>query len=323
MVSVAMVAYNQQDVIEQAILGVVNQQADFPVELIIADDASTDRTHQILLEWQQKYPHIIKVIRNESNVGLQRNYFVAFAHCRGKYLALCDGDDYWCDSNKLARQVAYMEAHPECALTFHRVINLFEHNGSKSFSNGGQKVDCDVSDLSRSNFITNLSVVYRADCVDLGSLPSWFVENNPLPDYALHLLFASHGTIHYFKRPMGVYRIRKTATWSLARQYEKLRMALTVRDCIMEYLDNDPRIVPGLQAGSKAILLSMMRNAGNDEALLAYPRERLLRYPEFPDQAAITRALAAPLPAKPLHRRLLTAARTHLSRLLPIPGPAR
>lgn len=291
MVSVSVVAYNQEDIISDAIKGVVGQRCSFPFELVIVDDNSTDGTFDVIKEWQQRYPHIIKAYRNPKNLGLQRNYFEAFSHCTGKYLALCDGDDYWCDASKLRRQIEYMEAHPECAITFHRVVNLYEYNGTMSFSNGSQRRDTTVTDLSHANYITNLSVIYRRECVDFEALPEWFKTENPLPDYALHLLFATHGTIHYFRRPMGVYRIRKTSTWSEARRNEQLQMALTVRQKFMEYFKADPRITPGLEAACQRIRTAM--------------------------------AQPADAPSTPLSKRIKASIRATVSKAIPTPRPPR
>lgn len=121
MVSVVMIAYNKEKYIGRAIKGVVDQVTDFSVELIVMDDCSTDSTPQIIQQYADRYPDIVHHFRNQSNLGLQRNYLEGFKHCRGRYMAICDADDYWCYRHKLSKQVRYMEDHPECALTFHRV----------------------------------------------------------------------------------------------------------------------------------------------------------------------------------------------------------
>ena len=113
MVSVAMIAYNKERLIARAIEGVVRQRAPFAIELIIVDDASTDATLGVARMWQERYPDIIKVFANKTNLGLQANYIEAFSHCTGKYLAICDADDCWCSPSKLRRQVRYMEKNPD------------------------------------------------------------------------------------------------------------------------------------------------------------------------------------------------------------------
>ena len=114
LVSVKMITYNHELYIAQAIEGVVKQETEYPFELIIGEDFSTDGTMEIVLEYQKKYPHIIRVITSDKNVGMKRNGYRTTKACRGKYIAFCEGDDYWHRSDKLQKQVDYMESHPEC-----------------------------------------------------------------------------------------------------------------------------------------------------------------------------------------------------------------
>ena len=115
-VSVYMITYNHDPYIAQAIEGVLIQETDFPIELVIGEDCSTDRTRKIVLEYQKKYPEIIRMITSEKNVGAKKNGKRTRALCRGKYLAFCEGDDFWHHPKKLQMQVDYLETHPECGL---------------------------------------------------------------------------------------------------------------------------------------------------------------------------------------------------------------
>lgn len=318
MVSVAMIAYNKAGVIADAIKGVVKQKTDFPFELIIVDDLSTDNTYNIAAEWAERYPEIIKLYRNSKNIGLQRNYLEAFSHCKGKYLAICDADDYWFCDKKLATQVKYMESNPDCAITFHRVVNYYEADNSKSLSNGGQQADTSITELSRSNFITNLSVVYRKNLVDLSQLPIWITDDKS-PDYALHMLYASHGKIHYFSKPMGVYRISSGSSWSMTEKFEKLKMSLIVREHLMDTFAGQQDIIAGLEQATINILLHMIIAAENDNAKIMFARKRLMNYGNYSDES-ITSAINRIRTAKPsLKKRLLTPARIFVSRFIPLP----
>ena len=116
MVSIKMITYNHEHYIAQAIEGVVKQETNFPFELIIGEDCSTDGTIEIVLEYQKKYPDIIRVITSDKNVGAKKNGYRITKACRGKYIAFCEGDDYWHRPDKLQKQVDYMETHPECGL---------------------------------------------------------------------------------------------------------------------------------------------------------------------------------------------------------------
>ena len=284
MVSVVMIAYNSSRYIGQAIEGVVRQRRDFDVQLVICDDASTDSTAEVVADWSRRYPGVIDYHRNERNLGVQGNYLEAFRHCRGRYLAMCDADDYWCCRTKLARQVAYMEEHPGCALTYHRVINYYEATGEMSLSNGGGMVERSAQGLAARNVITNLSVMYRADLLDLRNLPEWLGEIRLL-DYAMHMLYAQHGSVHYMSRPMGVYRHLPTAIWSLAEQSRRRDMALDVRRHLIRALAHRPDLTGPLEAACQRML----------------------------DAAAA--------PQAPARRSLMSRCRAAVSRLLPVPKP--
>ena len=253
-VSVMMLTYNHEKYIAEAIRGVVLQKFDHPFELVIGDDCSTDNTLRICREWQQRYPHIIKILERERNIGVHRNLMETLSACTGEYLAKCEGDDYWCNKHKLTRQVEYMEKHPECNVTFHRVINYYSHNNTKSLSNGGQKTDTTINDLSRSNYITNLSVMYRRSV--LPQIPSWISEV-AAPDYTLHMLHASTGHIHYFATPMAVYRKHSQGMWGVADNEKQLRMAMKSRERLIEHFYDNATVKEGLINTYTSIALSL------------------------------------------------------------------
>ncbi len=267
MVSVMMISYNQEEFIDEAIRGVMLQKVPFDIELIIGDDCSTDSTAERCRYWQQKYPDIIRILPRERNLGVQRNYIDVYNHCRGKYIAVCEGDDYWFDRSKLRRQVEYMEGHKDCTVCFHRVVNYFTDTRTMSLSNGGQKRDTSIADLSRSNYITNLSVMYRRGV--FGALPDW-VEQVTAPDYTFHMLHASKGKIHYMNRPMAVYRQSSKGVWSKAGAERRLRMSLLARKNLIDYFSGVRDIVEGLMESSVSVAISLviyLENEGRyDEA---------------------------------------------------------
>lgn len=289
MVSVVMVAYNSAKYIEDAIRGVVNQRTKFRVQLIVSDDASTDDTEALVMKWRERYPDIVEYYRNPVNLGVQGNYLAAFRHCRGKYLAMCDADDYWTCRTKLARQVSYMEKHPECAICFHRVINYYEGTGEMSLSNGGGKVMQihNAYDLSQRNVITNMSVLSRMSLLDFDNLPVWLGDVRLL-DYAMHMLFAAsrpENTIHFFKRPMGVYRHSAEAIWTMTEKKARIQMAIDVRKHLIEEFAGRPDLVANLNTACE----DMRRNMDK--------------------------------PDVPPKRKLLSRLRAAVSRLLPLPRP--
>jgi len=118
LVSTQMITYNHAPYIAQAIEGVLKQRVNFAIELVIGEDCSTDGTREIVLEYQRKYPDVIRVITSDKNVGANKNAYRTMKGCRGKYVAFCEGDDYWHHPHKLQKQVDYLESHPECGLLF-------------------------------------------------------------------------------------------------------------------------------------------------------------------------------------------------------------
>lgn len=118
LVSVKMITYNHAPYIAQAIEGVLNQKVNFQVEIVIGEDCSTDGTREIVFEYQKKYPDVIRVITSEQNVGTKKNGYRTTKACRGKYIAFCEGDDYWHNPDKLQKQVDYMENNPECGMVY-------------------------------------------------------------------------------------------------------------------------------------------------------------------------------------------------------------
>jgi glycosyltransferase involved in cell wall biosynthesis len=118
LVSANMMTYNHAPFIIEAIEGVLQQKTDFPFELVIGEDCSTDGTREIVIEYQKKYPDIIRVITSDENVGMKINGLRTMSACRGKYIAFCEGDDYWHHPYKLQKQVDYLESHPECGMVF-------------------------------------------------------------------------------------------------------------------------------------------------------------------------------------------------------------
>ena len=318
MVSVVMISYNRAAYIGKAIESVVNQKVDFKFELIITDDCSTDGTYEIACEWAERYPGIVKVFRNSTNLGIQANYVEAFKHCTGRYLAMCDCDDYWCSRKKLATQVAYMENHPECSLTFHRVVNSYENDHSKSLSNGGLRNPVTLETLSRGNVITNLSVMYRRGLVDLTKLPEWVLDIQ-LIDYSIHMFYASRGEIHYFSKPMGVYRLWNDGTWGGSDRYGRLMMSYKVRRYLMEHFKDNTRILPGLVEASRNILLQMMKSTSNDDER-GYAQSELIRIRAFENEESIQAALDKLRETKPpMLKRVLKQLRKMISRLVPLP----
>lgn len=130
LVSIVTITYNHEPYIRKCIEGVLMQQVNFPIEFIIAEDCSTDGTLAICKEYAEKHPDIIKIITSENNVGALQNEVRAINAAKGKYLAFCEGDDYWTDPLKLQKQVDFLEAHPDYSVCFTRYKIYYEKNNT-------------------------------------------------------------------------------------------------------------------------------------------------------------------------------------------------
>lgn len=130
LVSVCMTAYNHEAYLRQAIESVLAQRTSFAVEIVLGEDCSTDATAAICREYAGRYPGRVRMVTSEANVGWRANYRRTFDACRGKYVAYCDGDDWWSDVRKLQMQVELLESDPGCGMCFTRAENFYQATGA-------------------------------------------------------------------------------------------------------------------------------------------------------------------------------------------------
>ncbi|MDX1666095.1 MAG: glycosyltransferase [Saprospiraceae bacterium] len=216
-VSVSIITYNQVRYIRKAIESVLAQEVDFPIEIIIGDDFSTDGTREILIEYQAKYPDKIFLIlhpRRYEGVPGRLNNITNLYTCRGQYIALLEGDDYWADDGKLQRQVDFLDQHPDYVLSFHDALMVWESEDhpNRRFSEQRPMLNRDGAfsheQLAEDWLIPTGSLVFRNSA--LGEFPDWFWEVISA-DYALILLISRHGKAFYFHRPDSIYRQHETS----------------------------------------------------------------------------------------------------------------
>lgn len=224
-VSVSLTTYNQERYVGIAIESVLAQVVDFPMELVIADDCSTDRTRGICREYQQKYPQRIRLIERETNLGAVPNYLETFQACAGDYVAFLEGDDFWTDPRKLQKQVEFLDTHPDFAICCHNVSVVDEHGGVKQdlLLHGVPEVST-VEDLCRGHdYISTPSCMVRNHL--LKEIPRWLYALEGC-DWPLDILHAEKGKIRFFKEPMAAYRIHPAGIWSKYGDMEKLQISL-------------------------------------------------------------------------------------------------
>ena len=217
-VSVLCMAYNHERYIRQALDGFVMQKTNFPFEVLIHDDASTDGTAKIIREYADKYPEIIKPIfqtKNQWQQGISADKKYNWPRIQGEYVALNEGDDYWTDENKLQKQVDFLDAHPNCALCFHPVKVIWENKSKPDtvFPTPKfrfNKTILTIDDLLKHNFIQTNSVMYRWRMKNKADL---FPKHILPGDWFLHLLHAQVGKIGFLPDVMSVYRKHSGSVW--------------------------------------------------------------------------------------------------------------
>ena len=209
-VSVVSTTHNQEAYVREAFDSFVAQQTDFPVEVVVADDASTDATPVIIREYADRYPHLFRPIFRSENLGLNRNLVGALSVARGEYVALCEADDYWIDPLKLSKQVTFLDRHPQTAVCFHPVRVIWEDGRAddSEFPPVSWRRDLTLDALIRRNFIQTNSVVYRR-------LPRYDdIPADVMPlDWYLHVRHAARGNIAMLPETMSVYRRHSQGMW--------------------------------------------------------------------------------------------------------------
>lgn len=208
MVSVRTSTYQHAKYIKQCLEGVLAQKTDFSFEFIIGEDFSTDGTREIVFDYAKKYPDIIRVITADYNVGMKANGERCINAIRGKYIAICEGDDYWTDPYKLQKQIDFMEKNPDYTICFH-VVKVIYENSAKNFlfPNVKNKTWYTRKELLKTNYIPTNSVVYRK--LEHKNLPDDIAPG----DWYMHLYQAKFGKIKFIDEVMSVYRKHEGGIW--------------------------------------------------------------------------------------------------------------
>jgi glycosyltransferase involved in cell wall biosynthesis len=208
-VSVLSITYNQEKYVRQALDSFVEQKTDFPFEVVIADDCSTDNTPKIIAEYASAYPDLFRIIPRKKNIGSWPNFIDALNRTKGDYIALCEGDDYWTDPKKLQLQADFLDKNPDHAICFHPVKVFFEGHPQEKSIYPDENLRSDLSTLAllKNNFIQTNSVMYRRQ--DYSKLPDSVIPG----DWYLHLYHAQFGKIGFIDRTMAAYRRHAGGLW--------------------------------------------------------------------------------------------------------------
>ena len=215
-ISICCTTYNHEKYIRQCLDGFVMQKTNFAFEILVHDDASTDSTAVIVKEYSDNYPHLFRCVYQTENQFLKQNTLIniLFKMAKGKYLAICEGDDYWTDSYKLQKQVDFLETNSKFNICFHNTLELFENNAPKSFNycDFGSDMQLDFKQMIAKNYIPTCSAVFRNN-TNWSTLPSEFFKSK-FGDWYLHLLNIRNSKAWYINEVMGVHRLLNNSEWS-------------------------------------------------------------------------------------------------------------
>lgn len=213
MVSVIVLTYNHEKYIKQALDSILRQKVNFDYEILIGDDASTDNTVKVLKEYKSKYPKIIKLFLNEVNLGATRNAYNLLVNAKGKYLATCEGDDYWTDDNKLQIQVEFLEKNKNLVGCSHYFTVVDENNEAykKHLEWIKAKEIFTLDDFEGIYMPGQPATLLRKNLVydNLVDLKYLINTHKMIGDRTLMLLWLLHGNFGFVKRYMSAYRINR------------------------------------------------------------------------------------------------------------------
>ena len=218
LVSVCCTAFNHEKYIRSCLDGFVNQKTNFRYEVIVHDDASTDNTPIIIQEYADKYPDIIKPIlqtENQYSKGIPIYEEYLYPKCTGKYLAFCEGDDYWCDDNKLQKQINILENNPDYIACVHqtKMINLRDDKNS-FFVAYTQNCTIEVEKFFNDTIPYHVSsLMVRVDLDE--KRPDFCFISKQVGDYPNGLYLALKGNIYFISDVMSVYRRFTEGSWSI------------------------------------------------------------------------------------------------------------
>jgi len=235
LLSICCTVYNHEKFVAETLEGFLLQKTNFPIEIIIHDDASEDNSQEILKKYAKIDSRIKLILQEENQYSKKNKPFpnFCFPAAKGKYIALCEGDDYWVDSLKIQKQVDFLEANPLYGICFHDVMVYDEtiKEMRKDDIVSSLKNEFDINDLARGNMMHTPSVVLRNDFV----LPST-ISNIPIGDWPLYLFQIGNRKIKKIEGEMAVYRVHENGVWSSKREEYRIEKTIKVIDYLLENL---------------------------------------------------------------------------------------
>jgi glycosyltransferase involved in cell wall biosynthesis len=238
-VNVLVVCYNQEKYIGQAMESILMQRFKGDLNLIIADDASTDKTLEIIRSYEAKSPFSFIYLISETNLGIFHNYRRAYAACNGDYIAVMEGDDYWLEPDRIQKHVDFLEVHQDCVMSMNRLNNFYQEQNRFVAQKWPYKADYQYISarmLAMGNLLGNLSACVLRNSAVKKLKPEIFDINTA--DWMLGLALGEWGYIAKLKDLSSVYRISQSGLWSRKTKKQRLHdlnETVTRYDQFLEY----------------------------------------------------------------------------------------
>ncbi len=224
-VSVLMITYNHERFIAEALDSILAQTVNFQYEIVIGEDRSTDGTRDVIEQYAHRHPTVIRPLFREANIGVAENFKQTFRACEGNYIAILEGDDYWCHDGKLQMQADALDAHPDWSSVYGIARVIAEDREQPPLEIPApdlRRAVASLGELVRVNLIPTCTVMFRNRLFD--EFPAWFGVS-PICDWPLHVLNARSGPAGFIEEVLSVYRqhpggifSRRKAIW-VAEQY--------------------------------------------------------------------------------------------------------
>lgn len=224
MVSVAITTFNMEQYIEKTLNSILMQRTSFPIEIVVSDDGSEDNTCEVVKRYMEKYPNIRLI--STGHIGKMPNFIRSLQECKGKYIALCDGDDYWIDENKLQMQYNFLEEHPDFVACWTNTWVIDDETGEKVLAKTHVWDEADTEGLLSHRDDDNIQMspghtsayFYRNGLVK--EYPEW-MYGDVMTDFPLYMQVTRYGKSKFINVPMTVYRGRLNGVSSKGWNIEK------------------------------------------------------------------------------------------------------
>lgn len=272
LLSIVVLTYNHEQYLHQTLDSIFSQKIDFDFEVLICDDCSPDSTSDIVLAFKNKIslPNTIRYFRHDSNIGIKANGIFALSECKGKYIAMCEGDDYWTDEYKLQKQISFLENNLNVSVCFHDFLILQNGQFKKSKYNSKNQEPVNISNFYFNSYSDSpywvtqtLTAVFRKCNIEL----EIYRKYKYFRDYHLYYHLLKKGKGYYFSDIMGVYRNSSLGEFTKLNVASKLKIDLEIKKEI--YLFNNDKLYKRYYEGASALyLLFLLKEFSNNKRLI-------------------------------------------------------